>query len=158
MNNDQTLRKALIGYLEHPHTHASFVDAVKNFPEKMMNEKPMGLPYSFWQMLEHIRISQFDMVDFMHNPGYKEMEWPKDYWPADSEKADAKMWNDAVKKYEKDYDALIKILRDPKFDILSTIPHGQGQTILREVLQIIDHNSYHLGQFIVMRRLAGEWK
>lgn len=158
MSNDQTLREALIGYLEHPHTHASFVDAAKNFPEKLMNEKPNGLPYSFWQMLEHIRISQIDMIDFMHNPNYKEMEWPRDYWPADSQKATAKMWNDSVKKYEKDYETLIKILQDPKFDLFAPIPHGQGQTILLEVLQIIDHNSYHLGQFIVMRRLAGEWK
>jgi uncharacterized damage-inducible protein DinB len=158
MNNDQALRKALIDYLEHPHTHAPFMDAVKNFPEKLMNEKPNNLPYSFWQLLEHIRISQFDMIDFMHNPDYKEMEWPKDYWPTDSQKATAKMWNESVKKYEKDIETLKKIIEDPKLDMLAPIPHGQGQTILREVLQIIDHASYHIGEFIVMRRLTGEWK
>lgn len=158
MKTEEQLRKELQNYLEHPHTHMPFTEAVKNFPEKLMNEKPHALPYTFWQMLEHIRVSQFDMVDFIHNPEYKEMNWPADYWPDAKEKATAKMWNDAVAKYEKDYEKLIKLVKDPESNLFSPIPNGTGQNILREVLQIIDHTSYHMGQFIVMRRLVGEWK
>ncbi len=158
MKNDEQLRKELLNYLEHPHTHATFVQIIKDFPVERINEKPVGLPYSFWQLLEHIRVSQWDMVDFLQNRDYKELEWPKDYWPGDSEKADGKMWNECVKKYEQDIETLKKIIEDPKTDLFAKIPHGTGQTIFKEVLQIIDHASYHLGQFIVLRRLAGEWK
>jgi len=158
MENENKLRQELIHYLERPHTHAVLADAVKDFPDKLMNEKPLNIPYSFWQMLEHIRISQWDMIDFIRNPNYKEIEWPKDYWPDDNEKATAKMWNDAVKKFEQDLADLKKIIEDPKTDLFAPIPHGSGQTIFREALQIIDHASYHMGQLIVMRRMVGEWK
>jgi hypothetical protein len=158
MKNNDLLRNELLNYLEKPHTHGTFSHIIKDFPKKLMNEKPAGLPYSFWQMLEHIRISQFDMIDFIRNPNYKELEWPKDYWPGDNEKADTKMWNESVKKYHEDIEALKKIINDPKTDFFIPIPHGTGQTILKEVIQIIDHASYHLGQFLVMRRLAGEWE
>ena len=155
--DNENLRKELIQYFERPHTHALFANAVKNFPEKLMNEKPPNLPYNFWQMLEHIRISQWDMIDFIRNPDYKEMKWPADYWPGDNEKATAKMWNDAVKKFDKDLADLKKIIEDPKTDLFAPIPHGNGQSIFREALQIIDHASYHMGQLIVMRRMVGEW-
>jgi hypothetical protein len=158
MKNDDSLRKELLAYLERPHTHAPFEHIAGGLPEKLINVKPEGLPYSFWQMLEHIRISQFDMIDFMTNPKYKEMDWPKDYWPDDKQKATAKMWKDSVKKCDKDIELLKKIIKDPKTDFFAPIPHGHGQTIFREVIQIIDHASYHLGEFIVMRRLAGAWK
>jgi uncharacterized damage-inducible protein DinB len=158
MKNDDSLRKELLNYLEKPHTHGTFANIVKDFPEKLINEKPAGLPYSFWQMLEHICISQFDMVNFIRNPNYKEMEWPKDYWPDDKEKATIKMWKECSKKYEEDIEALKKIIEDPKTDLFAPIPHGKGQTIFKEALQIIDHASYHLGEFLVMRRLAGAWR
>ncbi len=158
MKNNDLLRNELLNYLEGRHTHAPYAEIVKDFPEKLMNEKPAGLPYSFWQMLEHLRITQFDMVDFIRNPNYKELEWPKDYWPADDEKATRKMWNESVRKFEEDLNALRKIVKDPKTDFFAPIPHGTGQTIMKEVLQIIEHAGYHLGQFLVMRRLAGEWK
>lgn len=152
------IREAILDYINKPHTHSSLIEAAKGLPEKFINERPGGLPYTFWQMLEHIRISQWDMVDFMVNPGYKEMEWPKEYWPGDNEKATKKMWDESVAKFEKDYENLIKIVKDQKNDLFSKIPHGTGQTIFREVMQIIDHNSYHIGQFIVMRRLVNQWK
>ncbi len=157
MKNTNSLREHLLKYLGHPHTHMAFADAVKNFPERLINEKPAGLPYSFWQLLEHMRISQLDMIDFIQTADYKVLEWPKDYWPGDDQKANAAMWNDSVKKYIDDVETLKKIINDPKTDLLAKIPHGSGQTILKEVLQIIDHESYHMGQLIVMRRLAGEW-
>ena len=158
MENNDLLRKELLNYLEGRHTHAPYTEIVKEFPEKLMNVKPGDLPYSFWQMLEHLRRTQFDMIDFIINPNYVEPEWPKDYWPADNEKATRKMWNESVRKFEEDLNVLRKIIEDPKTDFFAPIPHGTGQTILKEFFQIVDHAGYHLGQFLVMRRLAGEWK
>jgi len=151
---DKVIRNALTDYLNNPHTHKSLLEAVKDFPEDKINEKPAGAPYSFWEQLEHIRICQWDMLDFMINPGYKEMEWPKDYWPKPDEKAGKKEWDDSIKKFEQDYESLKKIIENSNNDLFSKIPHGSGQTIFREVLQIIDHNSYHIGQFVLMRKLA----
>jgi len=153
---NKLLRSALVDYLNNPHTHASLIDAVKNLPEKHYNDKPAGLAYSFWDQLEHIRICQWDMLDFMTNSGYKEMSWPKDYWPSD--KATVQKWNESLRKFEEDHENLKKIVQDSSLDLFAKIPHGSGQTIFREVLQIIDHNSYHIGQFVMMRKLIGEWK
>jgi uncharacterized damage-inducible protein DinB len=152
---NKLLRSALVDYLNNPHTHASFSDAAENLPEKYYNEKPNGLSYSFWDQLEHIRICQWDMLDFMINPGYKEMAWPKDYWPSD--KANKNKWKESVQKFEDDYKHLKKIALDNSFDLFAKIPIGSGQTMFREILQIIDHNSYHIGQFVMMRKLIGEW-
>lgn len=154
---NKLLRDALVDYLNNPHTHASFTEAAKNFPEKYYNEKPKGLPYSFWDMLEHIRISQWDMLDFMTNPNYKEIAWPKDFWPESTQKADKAMWNGSIAKFEEDYNNLTRRVSEDSFDFFAKIPYGSGQTIFREVLQIIDHNSYHIGQFVMMRKLAGIW-
>jgi hypothetical protein len=158
MNSDKLLRTELSNYVESPHTHMPFIKAIKDIPEKLINERPENIPYSFWQLLEHIRIAQHDMVDFMQNPDYKELAWPKEYWPSPDSKATMKMWNDSVSSYMKDIKDLKKIIENPKIDLLAPIPHGTGQTILREVLQIIDHNSYHMGQFIIMRRLFKEFE
>lgn len=156
MNTGKILREALINYLDNPHTHASVLDALKDFPEKFINEKPAGLEYSFWDMFEHIRICQWDMLDFMTNPGYREMQWPKEYWP--SEKGSKKLWDESVKKFIEDEKKLRDIIQDESFDLMAKIPHGSGQTGFREALQIIDHNSYHTGQFVMMRKMIGEWK
>ncbi len=158
MDNQKLLIKELSNYLEHPHTHRIFSDIVKDFPEKLMNEKPQNIPYTFWQLLEHIRISQFDMLDFIQNPNYNEIKWPEDYWPDSNEKATRKMWDEAINKYEEDIKSLKKIIEDPEVGFFAPIPHGTGQTIFREMLQIIDHASYHIGQFIVMRRMVNQWK
>jgi len=157
MSTDKQFRHELIGYLQKPHTHASLTDTLKGFPENLMNERPDGVPYSFWELLEHIRISQFDMLDFIRNSNYKEMDWPKDYWPGNGIKATKKMWDESIEQFEKDLNSLEDIINNPEFDLLVPIKHGTGQTILREVLQIIDHNSYHVGQLVTMRRAVGAW-
>ncbi len=157
MDSDKALREHLINYLEKLHTHMLLPDAVKDLPEELINQKPGGLPYSFWDMLEHIRISQIDMIDFIHNANYKELEWPKEYWPEPGVKATKKMWDQSLKQCEEDLDILKKIVNDPKTDLFAPIAHGSGQTIFREVLQVVDHAGYHIGQLIVMRRLANNW-
>ena len=98
------------------------------------------------------------MLDFMVNPNYKEIQWPEDYWPKAGEKATKRMWDESVRKFEQDFESLKKIVMDADHNFFSKIPHGTGQTIFREIMQIIDHNSYHIGQFVMMIKLIGEWK
>ncbi len=157
MNTDKLLRQELINYLKKPHTHMSLQDALKDFPMERINDNPQGVPYSFWEMLEHIRISQWDMIDFMQNENYKEIEWPKDYWPSNEIKATKEMWDKSIEKFNDDLKILEKIIENPENDLHAPIKHGSGQTILREVLQIIDHNGYHIGELIIMRRNLNTW-
>lgn len=158
MDSDKLLRKELTGYLQKQHTHMSLTDALKDLPEKLINECPPGVPYTFWGMLEHIRISQFDMIDFIQNKNYKEIAWPKDYWPPKEQKVTKAMWDKSIDKFNADLKILEDIINNTENDLHAPIKHGRGQTILREVLQIIDHNSFHIGEIIIMRRNLGEWK
>jgi hypothetical protein len=157
MKDDKGLRTELINFLNGSFTHKSIFDAVKGVPENLFNAKPNNVPYSPWQLLEHIRISQYDMVDFIRNPEYKELEWPKEYWPGSEIKATKAMWDDTLSQIKRDLKSLENIIRDPSVDLLAPIPHGKGQTILKEVLQIIDHAAYHTGILILMRRALKVW-
>lgn len=157
MKTNQKLRKALAYYLEHPHTHASLEDAVRDFPPGFINKKPKGVPYSFWELLEHIRLTQRDIIDFLERADYKEPEWPKDYWPEPGAKATKKMWDKTIGEFKKDFRALKRMVKNPKKDLLRLTP-VRGSQIFRGVAQIIDHNSYHLGEFVLMRRAMGIWK
>lgn len=150
------LQMELANYLLQGHAHAPLQAAVKDFPEKLMNKKAAGLPYTAWQLLEHIRISQWDMIDFCVNKNYKELEWPKDYWP--KKNANKKMWAASLKQYQKDLAVMVKLVKNPKTDLFAKIPWGSGQTIFKEALQIIDHNAYHTGEIILLRRVFGAWK
>lgn len=158
MDSQLLLRKELLNYLKGRHAHALLEDAVKNFPDKMMNEKPQNVPFSFWALLEHIRISQNDVVDFVLHPDYQYKDWPNDYWPGSDKKATKKMWQKTLAEINKDFATLIKIVNNSKTDLLTKIPHGEGQTIFREAVLVIDHNAYHIGEFILMRRVMGIWK
>ncbi len=158
METDQQLRKQLLDYLQGQHAHALLEDATKGFPIKLINEKPVNVPYSFWALLEHIRITQNDIVDFVQNPKYKYKDWPKDYWPTPNKLANKKTWDKSIKSFQKDFQTLIKIIKNPKTNLLAKIPHGEGQTIFREAMLVIDHNAYHIGEFVLMRRTMGEWK
>lgn len=158
MNDQNQVREGLLNYLENSHTHIPLVGAVKDFPERLINEKPAGVPYTFWAVLEHIRITQRDMIDFIKVEGYQELDWPKDYWPKPKQKADIRIWMHTIQEYENDLETLKNIIKDPKIDLYVPIPNSQGQTILREIFQIIDHAAYHLGEFVLMRRAMGVWK
>jgi hypothetical protein len=153
---DQKLRKELAEYLKHGHAHPPLSDAVMNFPSELINKHMEGLPYTAWQLLEHIRISQWDMIDFSKNPKYKELDWPKDYWP--EIKGTKQSWNKSFEKYKKDLEIMVKLIENPKRDLFSPIPWGNGQTIMKEALQIIDHTSNHAGQLVMLRRIFGIWK
>ncbi len=136
MNTNNELRRELLGFIERPNTHGSLQEVLENFPEKLINEKPSGVPYAFWQLLEHIRITQYDMIDFMTNPNYKEMEWPKDYWPADGEKTTVKMWNESISNFQKDMEKMKKIIEEvlKEYEKKGIIPALAYSVIIRETI------------------------
>lgn len=158
MNIDQSLRKHLIELLNGGHAHASFDQVIEDFPDKLRGEIPVSLPHSAWMLLEHMRIAQWDILDFSRNPKYEEMKWPDDHWPKTQAPPDAKAWDKSVKSFRDDLAAMKELVSDAKTDLFARIPWGNGQTILREAMLVADHNSHHLGQLIDVRRLLGIWK
>jgi uncharacterized damage-inducible protein DinB len=158
MNTDAALREHLVKLLDWEDAHAGFDKAVANIPEKDRGRQPGALPYSPWQILEHLRRTQRDILDFCIDPDYKEPAWPGDYWPPSAAPASAKAWDESVRQFRKDRQALQTLARDPKIDLFARIPHGSGQTYLRELLLVADHTAHHVGQLLVLRRLLGNWK
>ena len=135
----------------------SLDDAVADLPAPLRGRKPDGLPYSPWQLLEHIRIAQHDILDFCRNPKYEEMAWPDDYWPRSPVPPSDDAWEASVRSIREDRAGLEALARDQSVNLAAPIPHGTGQTYLREILLVIDHTAYHLGELIVARRLLGAW-
>lgn len=158
METQKELKKQLLEYLENGQAHKTLDEAVLDFPAKMINSKPENVPYTFWQLLEHVRISQYDIINFTQNPNYRYLDYPKDYWPPENQIAHKKDWDRTIEDFHEDLNTLKKIVKNSKTDLLVGIPHGEGQTIFREVLLVIDHNAYHIGEFIIMRRVMGIWK
>jgi DinB family len=155
--NDKTLREHVLYLLKGGGAHASFEDAIKNFPAELRGKKVKGLPHTAWMLLEHMRIAQWDILDFSINPKYKTMKWPEDYWPASAAPPTPAAWNNSIKELKKDLRAMEDLVANPKADLFQKIPWGEGQTILREALLIADHNAYHVGQLVTLRRLLGAW-
>jgi hypothetical protein len=157
MTSNQNLRKHLLELLDGGHAYAAFDDVIANFPAQSYGETPKGLPHSAWMLLDHMRITQWDILEFSRNPKYKALKWPDDYWPKKSA-PDPAAWDKCVKSFREDLAAMKKLVSDSKTDLFAEIPWGEGQTILREALLVADHNSHHLGQLIDVRRLLGIWK
>ena len=156
--HDKQLREHLIDLLNGGGAHAKFNDVVSDMPEKLRGDKPDGLPHSAWMLLEHIRIAQWDILEFSRNPKHESPKWPEGYWPENEAPPNAAAWNKSVQQFRKDSKAMQELVANPKTDLYAKIPWGDGQTILREALLIADHNAYHLGQFVDVRRLFGAWK
>ena len=153
----EPLRAQLAAVLDWRDAHADFEAAVEGLPPALRGRTPEGLPYSPWQLLEHLRLAQHDILDFCRNPDYREMRWPEDYWPAAAEPPSAAAWDESVAAFRRDREALQALARDQGTDLFAPIPHGDGQTHLRELLLVADHNAYHVGQLILVRRLLGAW-
>ncbi|GAB3650595.1 DinB family protein [Echinicola sediminis] len=156
MNSD-TIRKHLSRLLQWEDAHVNFDTAIDGIPEELRGVQPQGLSYSPWQLLEHLRIAQHDILDFCQNPDYKELAWPEEYWPKSIAPASKDEWENSIGQYRSDREALIKMATNPNLDLAATIPHGSGQSYLRELLLVADHNSYHIGQLVAVRRLLGIW-
>jgi hypothetical protein len=157
-NEDKFLRTHLLELLNGGQAYAKFDKVVADFPPKLRGEIPTGLPHSAWMLLEHMRIAQWDILDFSRNPKYEEMKWPDDYWPKSPAPPSDGAWDKSVKSFRTDLNAMKKLVNNPKTDLFAKIPWGSGQTILREAMLIADHNSHHLGQLIDVRRILGIWK
>ncbi|HEX4001928.1 MAG TPA: DinB family protein [Candidatus Acidoferrales bacterium] len=155
--DEKALRDQLRRFLDWHEAHADFQAAFKDFPEKERGKRPAGAAHSAWELLEHMRIATHDILEFSRDAQHKSPDWPSGYWPAKPAPPSADAWDKSVKALEKDLREMGKLVADPKTDLLARIGHGSGQTILREVLLIADHNAYHLGQFILVRQLLGCW-
>jgi len=151
--NDQALRHELISLLNGGNAHLSFEDFVKDFPVEKCGQRIEGLPYTAWQVLEHMRIAQWDILEFSRDANHVSPKWPKGYWPNVDEVGSADLWNETVRKFRDDLKQMAELVSDPATDLFATIPHGTGQTILRESLVLADHNSNHLGALILMSRI-----
>lgn len=158
MNTDQLLRKHLLELLEGGHAHATFDQVMEDFPAKYRGEVPSGLPHSAWMLLEHMRIAQWDILDFSRNPKYKGMKWPAEYWPKERAPRNTLEWEKSVHAFHGDLEAMKKLVSDPKTNLFAKLPWGEGQTVLREAMLVADHNAHHLGQLIDVKRVLGIWK
>jgi hypothetical protein len=154
-NDNQSLLIELEKLLRGGTAHVGFEDAIASIPEALLGEIPGNLPYSIWQLVEHIRIAQADMLDFSQNADYKALNWPDDYWPQEIAPKDSAEFERSVQAIQDDLEAFIHLLQQG--DIYAPFPHGEGQTLLREALQIADHTAYHVAEIVVIRRLLRAW-
>lgn len=157
MESTDPLRRQLSQYLAWHEAHAGFDAAVKGVPFALQGQQPAGLPHSPWQLLEHMRIAQADILDFCRNANYVHMKWPDDYWPRNPAPPHEQAWDESVAAYRRDREAMQQLTSEPAVDLFARIPHGEKQTYLREVLLVADHASYHVGQLVLVRRLLGDW-
>jgi hypothetical protein len=155
---EEKLRKHLLEVLSGRGAHADWKASFRGIPSKLRGVRPSGFPHSLWELLEHMRLAQWDILEFSRDAGHVSPEWPSGYWPASPEPASAAAWDKSLKAFERDLEAMKKLVANRKTDLFAKIPHGSGQTILREALLVADHNSYHLGQVVTVRKLLGDWK
>jgi len=157
-DRDASLRQHLLELLNGGHAHAEFDTAVRNLPAALRGKRPNGAEHSPWEILEHLRIAQGDILEFSRDPGHQSPAWPSGYWPATPEPPDDKAWDKSVRAFRRDLKAMSDLVANPATDLFARIPPGNGQTILREALLIADHNAYHLGELVLLRRLLGAWR
>jgi hypothetical protein len=157
MDNNGVLRKQLVKLLNSGEAHTEFEDAIADFPAELRGKRPEGSPHSPWELLEHMRIVQWDILEFSRDPQHVSPEFPDGYWPSTPEPADSKAWDQSVRAFHADRHALAALVADESIDLFARFPHGTGQTLLREALLTADHNAYHLGQLLLLRRILGAW-
>jgi hypothetical protein len=155
--HDATLREQLIELLHAGNAHATFDAVVRGFPVEQAGTRPAHCPHSAWELLEHLRIAQNDILRFSKSADYVSPKWPEGYWPSSPAPAKKGMWEESVQGFRDDLAEFESLLRDPEQDLFRRIPWGDGQTLLREALLLADHNSHHLGQLILVRKLLGTW-
>ncbi|MFL5515835.1 MAG: DinB family protein [Gemmatimonadales bacterium] len=156
--SESEIRSHLARALDWDEAHASFDRVIDGIAPGFRGRAPAGLPYSPWQLLEHLRLTQEDILDFCRSPDYHERRWPDEYWPASPEPPDADAWERSIAAVRRDREALARLAKDPSLDLTAPLPHGSGQTLLRELLLVLDHTAYHLGELVVVRRALGIWR
>jgi len=158
MKEQKSLQKHLLELLRGGQAHIDFESAVKDWPVPLRGKKLKGAAHSPWEVLEHMRLAQWDILEFTRNPKHVSPEFPAGYWPKKPAPPNSRAWNESVAAFRADLNAMIAIVEDDSSDFFAPLPHGDGQTILREVLVLADHNAYHLGELLLLRRLLGVWK
>ena len=156
-NADRALREQLVYLLKGGGAHVHFMDALEGFPAGKYGAFAPGLKHTGWQLLEHSRIAQWDILEFSRNPKHISPDFPGGYWPKTPIPVNDQAWEESAAAFERDLKAMVALVENPKTDLLAKIPHGDGQTILREALVLADHNAYHLGQLVDLRRALGAW-
>lgn len=158
MGNDNSLREHVLYLLRGGGAHVDFEKAVKGIPAELRGKRPKGLPHSPWELLEHMRLAQWDILEFSRNAKHVSPKWPEGYWPDAAAPPSENAWSKSVRTFRADLEGMCNLVSDKSTDLFVRIPHGDGQTILREALLTADHNAYHIGQMVLVRRLLGAWK
>jgi len=157
MDHEKELRQHLLDLLQGGNAHVKFDEVMTGFPPELRGQKPAGLPHSAWMLLEHMRLAQWDILEFSRKRKHKSPAWPGGYWPATEKPPSAAQWNRSIKQFRADLKAMQGLVKNPRTDLFARISWGDDQTILREALLLADHNAYHLAQIVDVRRLLGEW-
>lgn len=157
-HHDAPVRQQLVAALKGGQAHATFAQAVEDFPFDQAGVRPQGQPHSAWELLEHLRITQHDILNFSQSADHKSPKWPDEYWPKQPAPADTQAWEASVASFNADLAEFIKLVQDENQDLHRPFPWGDGQTLLREALLIIDHNAYHIGELVLLRRSLGLWQ
>ncbi len=155
--HDRALRDHVLYVLRGGGAHGNFEKAVEGLPARLRGAKPEGAPHTAWELLEHMRIAQWDILEFSRSPKHISPDWPSGYWPQSEAPPDARAWAASVKRFRADLEAMEELVEDPRTDLYARIPHGEGQTVLREALLVADHNAFHLGELVFLRRILGAW-
>ena len=158
MATDKPVREHLVKLLEGGQAHVTFDAAVRGLPAALRGKKPKGAEHSAWEILEHIRIATWDILEFSRDGKHVSPKWPDGYWPKSPKPPNKKAWAKSIQAVNSDIKAMSKLVEADTTDLYAPIPHGDGQTIMREALLIADHNAYHIGELVLVRRLLGAWK
>lgn len=157
MDKDQALRQQLVQLIRGGNAHVKADEALEGIPMELRGTRPQGSPYSPWELLEHLRIAQWDILEFSRDAKHKSPKWPDGYWPKSPAPPGYGAWEESVESFRRDMDAMCALVEDVRSDLYAPIPHGDGQTLLREALLAADHNAYHVGQLLLVRKLLGAW-
>jgi hypothetical protein len=157
MNDNDVLRAQLLALLGGGNAHMGFEAAVADFPLEHINRKPSNVGYTPWHLLEHLRLSQWDILEFVQNPDHVSPPWPSGYWPDPEQEADGARWQQSLDQFRANLAAVQALAADPETDLFGPIPHAPGYTIFREILLVADHNAYHVGEFAILRQVMNTW-
>ena len=157
MRDDQVLREQLLALLKGGNAHMGLEEAVAEFPSKDYNHRPRQVKYTFWHLLEHIRMVQHDILEFVRDPNYVSPQWPEGYWPGENELANQDRWDQTIRGIQKDHAEILGMVGDTNTNLTAPLPHAPDYNLLREVLLVTDHMAYHLGEFAILRQVVGNW-
>lgn len=157
MPDQSRIRELLLEQMSERNAHVDFPKAVEGLSLEETGLKPKGFDHSIWELIEHIRIAQYDILEFSRNPDYKSPSWPDGYWPQEHQPSDIEEWQTSVKAIAEDHKEMEELVKNPENDLLEPLPHGDGQTLFREAMLIVDHNAYHIGQIVQLRKALDIW-